>query len=153
MRIEVSNAGAREIDQLSLRLMELNFPRVPNGGTLDAGMFGFEFKGPEWPLDRWPPSFPQLPIHGLSFPLFTQILGPVHSIFAVMMLECSVERAAFDEFPGQNQLSIRRHVPRHQAGRSQNIQRFDALRPGRCTGCKISRATFWSGTQGSIRSK
>ncbi len=27
MRIEVSNAGAEEIDQLSLRLMELNFPQ------------------------------------------------------------------------------------------------------------------------------
>ena len=29
MRIEVSNTGANELDQLSLRLMELNFPRIP----------------------------------------------------------------------------------------------------------------------------
>ena len=44
MRIVVSNAGDKTIDQLSLRLMELNFPRAPKGGTLEAGMFGFGFK-------------------------------------------------------------------------------------------------------------
>src|SRR6266566_4985987 len=50
MRIEVSNTGAQEIDELSLRLMELNFPSAPNGGTLEAGMFGFGFKGTMHPL-------------------------------------------------------------------------------------------------------
>src|SRR6266581_4769201 len=58
MRLEVSNTSSEEIDEFSLRLMELNFPRVPNGGTLEAGMFGFGFKGPEWPLNSWPPSIP-----------------------------------------------------------------------------------------------
>jgi hypothetical protein len=56
MRIEVSNTSAQGLDELSLRLMELDFPSVPDGGTLEAGMFGFGFKGPEWPLDRSPPS-------------------------------------------------------------------------------------------------
>ena len=60
MRIEVSNAGAKEIDQLSLRLMELNFPSVPRGGPLEAGMFGFGFKGPEWLLDQCPASIPSV---------------------------------------------------------------------------------------------
>src|SRR6266568_2415339 len=50
MRIEVLNAGAKTIDQLSLRLVELSFPSAPKGGTLEAGMFGFGFKGPEWLL-------------------------------------------------------------------------------------------------------
>jgi len=36
--------------------MELNFPRFPDGGPLEAGMFGFGFKGPEWPLGQCPPS-------------------------------------------------------------------------------------------------
>src|SRR5262249_36293904 len=46
MRIEVSNTSAQGLDNLSLRLMELDFPSVPDGGTLEAGMFGFGFKGP-----------------------------------------------------------------------------------------------------------
>jgi hypothetical protein len=54
MRIEVSNTGAQEIDELSLRLMELDFPSAPNGGTLEAGMFGFGFKGTMHPLYQYP---------------------------------------------------------------------------------------------------
>src|SRR5262249_30556536 len=38
MGIEISNSGAKKIDELSVRLMELNFPAVPKGGTLEAGM-------------------------------------------------------------------------------------------------------------------
>src|SRR6266480_1788455 len=60
MRIEVSNTSAQGLDDLTLRLMELNFPSVPDGGTLEAGMFGFGFKGPEWPLDQYPPSIPSV---------------------------------------------------------------------------------------------
>src|SRR5260370_1702786 len=60
MRIEVSNTSSEPLNQFSLRLMELNFPRVPNGGTLEAGMFGFGFKGPEWPLNNWAPSVPSV---------------------------------------------------------------------------------------------
>jgi len=54
MRIAVSNTGARELDELSLRLMELNFPSAPNGGTLEAGMFGFGFNGTMHPLYQYP---------------------------------------------------------------------------------------------------
>ena len=54
MRLEVSNTSSEPLNEFSLRLMELNFPRIPDGGTLEAGMFGFGFKGPEWPLHRWP---------------------------------------------------------------------------------------------------
>jgi hypothetical protein len=56
MRIEVSNTSSEPLNEFSMRLMELNFPGVPDGGTLEAGMFGFGFKGPEWPLDQSPPS-------------------------------------------------------------------------------------------------
>ncbi|HEX4706181.1 MAG TPA: hypothetical protein VH229_00455, partial [Candidatus Udaeobacter sp.] len=66
MRFEVSNTSSKPLNEFSLRLMELNFPRVPNGGTLEAGMFGFGFKGPEWPLDQWPASIPSVadPLYG-----------------------------------------------------------------------------------------
>ncbi len=56
MRIRVSNTRPSGLDELSLRLMELNFPSVPEGGILEAGMFGFGFKGPERPLYLSPPS-------------------------------------------------------------------------------------------------
>ena len=52
MRLEVSNTSSEPVNELSLRLMELNFPSIPHGGTLEAGMFGFGFKGPEWRLTR-----------------------------------------------------------------------------------------------------
>jgi hypothetical protein len=54
MRIEVTNTGGQDLDELWLRLMELNFPRVPNGTTLEAGMFGFGFKGAMHPLYQYP---------------------------------------------------------------------------------------------------
>ncbi len=54
MRIEVSNTCPKEIDELSLRLMELNFPSVPTGSTLEAGMFGFGFRGALHPLYQYP---------------------------------------------------------------------------------------------------
>jgi len=58
MKIEISNTSSEPLNELSIRLMELSFPRIPNGGTLEAGMFGFGFKGPEWPLGQSPASIP-----------------------------------------------------------------------------------------------
>jgi hypothetical protein len=54
MRIEVANTSGQDLDELWLRLMELNFPSVPNGATLEAGMFGFGFKGAMHPLYQYP---------------------------------------------------------------------------------------------------
>ena len=85
MRLEVSNTSSEPLNEFSLRLMELNFPSIPHGGTLEAGMFGFGFKGPEWPLHRIRFPFRQLPIRGLLCRLSRWITGPVRSIFAVMI--------------------------------------------------------------------
>ena len=60
MRIDVLNTSSEPLNEFSVRLMELNFPRVPDGGTLEAGMFGFGFKGPDWPLHKGPPSIPSV---------------------------------------------------------------------------------------------
>src|SRR4029077_17439706 len=60
IRIEVSNTSSEPLNQSRLRLMEPNFPRRPNGGPLEAGMFGFGFKGPEWPLHQGPASIPSV---------------------------------------------------------------------------------------------
>src|SRR4029077_13185595 len=91
MRIEVSNAGPKEIDQLSLRLMELNFPRVPDGGTLEAGMFGFGFKGPEWPLHQGPASIPSVADPQFVVPIVLLDYGTGALNFCSDDLECSVD--------------------------------------------------------------
>ena len=75
IRLEVSNTSSEPLNEFSLRLMELNFPRVPDGGTLEAGMFGFGFKGPEWPLDRWPASIPSVADPLFSVPIVRADFG------------------------------------------------------------------------------
>jgi hypothetical protein len=52
--LRVVNTGRENIDELSLRLMQLDFPSVPTGGTLEAGMFGFGFTGALHPLYQHP---------------------------------------------------------------------------------------------------
>jgi hypothetical protein len=91
MRIEVSNAGAKEIDQLSLRLMELNFPSVPRGGPLEAGMFGFGFKGPEWLLDQCPASIPSVADPQFVVPVVPMDYGTGALNFCGDDLESSVD--------------------------------------------------------------
>jgi hypothetical protein len=90
MRLEVSNSSSEPLDEVSIRLMELNFPRVPDGGTLEAGMFGFGFKGPEWPLDRWPASIPSVADPLFSVPIIRADFGTGVLNFCSDDLECSV---------------------------------------------------------------
>ena len=90
MRIEVSNTSSEPLNQFSLRLMELNFPRVPDGGTLEAGMFGFGFKGPQWPLNNWPPSIPSVADPRFVVPIVRADFGAGSLNFCSDDLECSV---------------------------------------------------------------
>jgi hypothetical protein len=90
MRLEVSNTSSEPLGELSLRLMELNFPGVPNGGTLEAGMFGFGFKGPEWPLNRWPPSIPSVADPLYLVPIIRADFGTGVLNFCSDDLGCSV---------------------------------------------------------------
>jgi hypothetical protein len=90
MRIEVSNTSAKGLDELSLRLMELNFPSVPDGGTLEAGQFGFGFKGPLWPLDRSPPSIRSVANPQTVVPIIAVNYATGALNFCSDDLECSV---------------------------------------------------------------
>ena len=90
MRIEASNTSSEPLKEFSLRLMELNFPRVPNGGTLEAGMFGFGFKGPEWPLNQWPPSIPSVADPLYIVPIVRADFGPGVLNLCSDDIECSV---------------------------------------------------------------
>jgi hypothetical protein len=91
MRIEVSNTTSEPLDEFSVRLMELNFPSVPNGGTLEAGMFGFGFKGPEWPLHRYPPSIPSVADPRSVVPIVRVDYGTGALNFCSDDLECCVD--------------------------------------------------------------
>jgi len=90
MRLEVSNTSSEPLGEFSLRLMELNFPRVPEGGTLEAGMFGYGFKGPEWPLDLWLLSIPSVADPLYSVPIIRADIGTGALNFCSDDLECSV---------------------------------------------------------------
>ena len=91
MRIEVSNTTSEPLDEFSVRLMELNFPSVPHGGTLEAGMFGFGFKGPEWPLHSYPPSIPSVADPRSVVPIVRVDYGTGALNFCSDDLECSVD--------------------------------------------------------------
>jgi hypothetical protein len=54
LHIEITNSSKGAISDVSLRLMELNFPSVPEGMTLEAGMFGFGFKGKPAQMGTYP---------------------------------------------------------------------------------------------------
>ena len=91
MRIQVSNTSAETLNEVSLRLMELNFPNVPAGGTLEAGQFGFGFKGPEWPLRSYPPSIPSVADPRSVVPIVRVDYGTGALNFCSDDLECSVD--------------------------------------------------------------
>jgi hypothetical protein len=54
LHIRITNSSKGPIPDVSLRLMELNFPNVPEGMTLEAGMFGFGFKGKPAQMGTYP---------------------------------------------------------------------------------------------------
>jgi hypothetical protein len=91
MRIEVSNSSAEPLNEFSVRLIELNFPSAPKGGTLEAGMFGFGFKGPEWPLHSYPPSIPSVADPRSVVPIVRVDYGTGALNFCSDDLDCSVD--------------------------------------------------------------
>jgi hypothetical protein len=101
MRIEVSNTSSEPLDEFSVRLMELDFFTVPNGGTLEAGMFGFGFKGPEWPLDRSPPSIPSVADPRSVVPIVRVDYRTGALNFCSDDLECSVDVRYSTNSPGR----------------------------------------------------
>src|SRR5262245_55204249 len=90
MRIEVSNTSSEALNEFSLRLMELSFPRVPHGGTLEAGMFGFGFKGPDWLLPEQPPSIPSVADPRFVVPIVPLDYGTAALNFCSDDAECAV---------------------------------------------------------------
>jgi len=101
MRIEISNTSAEPLNELSLHLMELNFPSVPDGGTLEAGMFGFGFKGPEWALHQGPPSIPSVAGPRFVVPIIQVSYGTGVLNFCSDDAECAVDVPRSTNFPAR----------------------------------------------------
>jgi hypothetical protein len=101
MSIEASNTSAKAVNEFSLRLMELNFPRVPNGGPFEAGMFGFGFKGPEWLLDQCPPSIPLIADPRFVVPIVQVDYGTGALNFCSDDAECAVSVPYSTNFPAR----------------------------------------------------
>jgi hypothetical protein len=101
MRIEISNSGAEPLDEFSVRLMELNFPSVPAGGTLEAGMFGFGFNGPEWPVHLYPASIPSVADPRFVVPIVRVDYETGALNFCSDDLECSVAVLNSTDSPGR----------------------------------------------------
>jgi hypothetical protein len=101
MAIEVANTGTQELDDLSLRLMELNFPGIPHGGTLEAGMFGFGFKGPEWRLQEGPLSIPSVADPRFVVPIVELDYGTGALNFCSDDVECAVDIPYSTNFPAR----------------------------------------------------
>jgi len=89
MRIEVSNTSAEPLNEVSLRLVELNFPSVRGGGTLEAGMFGFGFKDTASSLHQYP-SVPSVADPQFVVPIVRVDYGTGALNFCSDDLECSV---------------------------------------------------------------
>jgi hypothetical protein len=101
MSIEVSNTSAKAVNEFSVRLMEMNFPRVPSGGSLEAGMFGFGFKGPEWLLDQCPPSIPLIADPRFVVPIIPVDYGTGALNFCSDDSECAVSVPYSTNFPAR----------------------------------------------------
>ena len=136
MRLEVSNTSSEPLNEFSLRLMELNFPSIPHGGTLEAGMFGFGFKGPEGRLHEGPLSIPSVADPRFVVPIIQMDYGTGALTFCSDDVDCAVDVPQSTNFPARTSYPFIDHVPRYQAGHYQGIQRFAAFRPGRCRGAR-----------------
>ena len=101
MRLEVSNTSSEPLNEFSLRLMELNFPSIPHGGTLEAGMFGFGFKGPEWPLHEGPLSIPSVADPRFVVPIIQIDYGTGALTFCSDDVDCAVDVAQSTNFPAR----------------------------------------------------
>jgi len=101
MRIEVSNTSSEPLNELSLRLMELNFPSIPHGGTLEAGMFGFGFKGPEWQLHEGPLSIPSVADPRFVVPIINMSYGSGALAFCSDDVDCAVDVPESTNFPAR----------------------------------------------------
>jgi len=101
MRIEVSNTSSEPLNEVSLRLVELNFPGIPHGGTLEAGMFGFGFKGPDWRLQEGPLSIPSVSDPRFVVPVIELDYGTGALNFCSDNVNCAVDVSSSTNFPAR----------------------------------------------------
>ena len=75
--------------------------RVSSGGTLEAGMFGFGFKGPEWRLDECPLSIPSIADPQFVAPIIQIDYGTGALNFCSDDVDCAVDVPQSTNFPAR----------------------------------------------------
>lgn len=106
MRLEILNTSSEPLNELSLRLMELNFPSIPHGGTLEAGMFGFGFKGPEWRLHEGPLSIPSVADPQFVVPIIHVDYATGVLTFCSDDVDCAVDVPQSTNFPARTRYPL-----------------------------------------------
>ena len=106
MRLKVSNNSSELVNELSLRLMELNFPSIPDGGTLEAGMFGFGFKGPDWRVHEGPLSIPSVADPRFVVPIIHINYGTGALTFSSDDVDCAVDVQQSTNFPARTRYPL-----------------------------------------------
>jgi hypothetical protein len=101
MRLEISNTSSEQLNELPIRLMELNFPSIPHGGTLEAGMFGFGFKGPELRLGEGHLSIPSVADARFVVPIIQIDYGSGALTFCSDDVDCAVDVPQTTNFPAR----------------------------------------------------
>jgi len=81
--------------------MELNFPSIPRGGTLEAGMFGFGFEGPEGRLHEGPLSIPSVADPRFVVPIIQIDYGTGALTFCSDDVDSAVDVAQSTNFPAR----------------------------------------------------
>ena len=152
MRLEVSNTSSEPLNEFSLRLMELNFPSIPHGGTLEAGMFGFGFKGPDWRLHEGPLSIPSVADPRFVVPIIQIDYGTGALSFFSDDVNSAVDVAQSTNFPARTSYPFIVTCRDIKPGNTR-YSTFRCASARQVPRCKISRATFWSGTRTSIHSR
>ena len=106
MRLEVSNTSSKPLNELPLQLMELNFPSIPHGGTLEAGMFGFGFRGPDWRLHEGPLSIPPIADPQFVVPIIQIDYGTGALTFCSDDVNCAVDVPQSTNFPARTRYPL-----------------------------------------------
>ena len=116
-------------------------------------MFGFGFKGPEWPLDEGPLSIPSVADPQFVVPIIQVDYGTGALNFCSDDAECAVDVPYSTNFPARTSYPFSITCRDIKPGTTKDIQRFAALRPGRCTGARSLARRSGTVRQRSIHSK
>ena len=104
-------------------------------------MFGFGFKGPEWPLNQWPASIPSVADPLFVVPIVRRDFGTGVLNLCSDDIECSVGISRTTNPPDGTRYPLVISCRNIKPGERKRST-FHCASARQAHGCKISRATF-----------